>query len=744
MKKFAFLTLIIVLISAPAAISHPDDCHFDLLADLNLDCQVTIADFAIVAQLWLIDCKSDPFDPECYPLDFDDDGFDAISDCDDHDPNVNPGAAEVCNNGIDDDCDTFVDCDDPNCSTSCGNWWFYDHDGDGYGDPAVSLWSITQPVGYVANDDDCDDNDMYINPSEEETCDGIDNNCNDLVDDSLIQEQCALVMGVCSGAERVCGGAVGWLECDASNYGPDYEPFEVTCDGMDNDCDGAIDEGNPGGGAACDGIDSDLCAEGVYSCASGTMICDDESGSDLDVCDGLDNDCDPSSPDGSEDVLVGLSCDGGDSDLCYEGVNSCIGGTISCSDSTGDDLDICDGLDNDCDPTSNDGDEDPQVGASCDGADSDLCHEGTNSCAGGALVCSDSTGNTLDICDGVDNDCDPASNDGDEDPLMGTLCDGADSDLCLEGIINSCSGGALTCSDATGDDLDICDGIDNDCDPASNDGDEDPQVGSACDGPDADLCAEGINSCLGGAITCDDSTGDNPDLCNGVDDDCDPASADGDEDPQIGMPCDGADSDLCIEGTNSCLGGALSCSDNTGDDLDICDGFDNDCDPASSDGDEDPLEGSYCDTGLLGVCADGTQTCSGGGLICVQDTTASPENCVDLLDNDCDGRVEGADPDCAGPPPACWDWPYQCRGDADDMEQGNPMTGIKRIWTNDLSIFAAASDTVYPDFSYDPCADFDRDGDVDSNDEDTLTANWGKTTAQLTVCATGGAWPPSP
>jgi hypothetical protein len=124
---------------------------------------------------------------------------------------------------------------------------------------------------------------------------------------------------------------------------------------------------------------------------------------------------------------------------------------------------VCDGADNDCDPASADGSEDPSNGAACDGVDSDLCLEGTYSCEAGSLTCSDVTGSTLDVCDGADNDCDPASADGSEDPSNGAACDGADSDLCLEGTY-SCEAGSLTCSDTTGDLIEVCDGADNDCD----------------------------------------------------------------------------------------------------------------------------------------------------------------------------------------------------------------------------------------------------------------------------------------
>jgi len=81
--------------------------------------------------------------------------------------------------------------------------------------------------------------------------------------------------------------------------------------------------------------------------------------------------------------------------------------------------------------------------------------------------------------------------------------------------------------------LDLCDGADDDCDPSSADGSEDPSVGAPCDGPDADLCAEGVYSCASGGLVCDDATADTVETCDAAmaDEDCDGAI---DEDGAIG------------------------------------------------------------------------------------------------------------------------------------------------------------------------------------------------------------------
>src|SRR5262249_35866462 len=67
----------------------------------------------------------------------------------------------------------------------------------------------------------------------------------------------------------------------------------------------------------------------------------------------------------------------------------------------------------------------------------------------------------------------------------------------------------------------LCNGVDDDCSPATPDGSGDPRVATPCDGPDSDLCAEGTTSCAAGALACSDTTPDTPEICNGVDDDCD-------------------------------------------------------------------------------------------------------------------------------------------------------------------------------------------------------------------------------
>jgi hypothetical protein len=125
----------------------------------------------------------------------------------------------------------------------------------------------------------------------------------------------------------------------------------------------------------------------------------------------------------------------------------------------------------------------------------------------------------------------------------------------------------------------VCDGKDNDCNPATADGTSEAWLGTVCDGPDSDLCKEGNFICSGGKQSCSDTSPGNVEVCDGKDNDCNPETADGSAEEWLGASCDGSDSDLCKEGTFSCSAGKQSCSDNTADSIEIyCDEIDQDCD----------------------------------------------------------------------------------------------------------------------------------------------------------------------
>ena len=222
-------------------------------------------------------------------------------DCDDNDPTVNPNAPELCD-GKDNDCNGFID-DGLTFIT-----YYIDADGDGYGDQNSEgvLFCSNPGAGYANNNSDCDDsdpavfryrsvfidadgdfhdagsvnicvgdyepgspvppgysefsfgpdcddNDPTVNPNAPELCDGKDNNCNGLIDGEdpeLVRPLCEKQNGVCTGARKPASLCFEgqWSPCnDAvySEWNENYSPVIDICDGLDNDCDGQVDEDSP-------------------------------------------------------------------------------------------------------------------------------------------------------------------------------------------------------------------------------------------------------------------------------------------------------------------------------------------------------------------------------------------------------------------------------------------------------------------------------------------------------------------
>jgi surface protein len=105
------------------------------------------------------------------------------ADCDDNAGAVNPGATEICN-FIDDNCNGLSDDDDP--AVVGQHHWFQDEDEDGYGDWTSDTLACFQPKGFVNDSTDCDDNDDKIHPGATEECNGVDDNCNGFVDEGCV------------------------------------------------------------------------------------------------------------------------------------------------------------------------------------------------------------------------------------------------------------------------------------------------------------------------------------------------------------------------------------------------------------------------------------------------------------------------------------------------------------------------------------------------------------------------------
>lgn len=117
---------------------------------------------------------------------------------------------------------------------------------------------------------DCEDENSSVSPTAIEQCDGVDNDCDGVVDEEQPSRGCDLQTGVCIGGERECVDGI-YENCIANGaYSSAYEVTETRCDGLDNDCDGEPDEDcecNPATerGISC-GHDTGPCTRGVRLC----------------------------------------------------------------------------------------------------------------------------------------------------------------------------------------------------------------------------------------------------------------------------------------------------------------------------------------------------------------------------------------------------------------------------------------------------------------------------------------------
>ena len=591
-------------------------------------------------------------------------------DCDDNDPSIYPGAVEVCDDGIDQDC-VLGDL-------------VGDADGDGYNSDVCF------------EGDDCDDTDPGISPAVDADGDGA----------------------------HVC------IDCnDAYDFISPLEP-EICNDAIDNDCSGADDTGDEDGDGylndACGGDDCDdtdpAIHPGIDSDVDGYNLCEDCDDSESavyegaeEICDGLDNDCDGNTDDVDEDGdgdppvdCGGTDCDdtdidvGANTDADGDGFDACLDCDDSDPDAYPDAAEACDGVDTDCDGLV-DG-LDPHVGASPQPPMTYGPGPGSIIVASGqvetVLPVTGLFGEVIELTVSLDMNYDPVS------------------ELILE--LTSPDGTTVTLADQvgpfTGNVGYVGTTFDDNASTAIADGaspytgsfqPEEPLAAFVGEVPNGDwtLTITGVGFAGAGyingwelsieAIGVDDADGDGwngcgdcdsaddtifptaPEICaDGIDQDCDGDDliVDEDADGYQALVCGGDDCDdddpALNPGVDADADGASNCDDCDDDDPDrfpgnpeTCgDGLDQDCSGADDLGDEDGdgfqnevcLGGNDCDDGDpavnpgVDVDGDGFSACDDCDDSEPLTFPGNPEVCGDAIDNDCDGVADDVDADDDG------------------------------------------------------------------------------------------------
>jgi hypothetical protein len=345
------------------------------------------------------------------------------TDCDDGNPEAFPGNDELCTTDFDDDCDGEVNEDDALDVSD----WFDDGDSDSFG-AGDAVTQCEAPEGHVDNGDDCDDTEDSVFPGADEQCNGVDDDCDEVVP-----------------ADETDDDGDGFVECtdedcDDTDDAVYLDADEYCGNEVDDDCDGTIDELDDAVDARVFYADDDgdgqgdpdadlLACEAPSSYVSNDTDCDDTDDSVYDsaseLCDGQDNDCDGSldatenDDDNDGYVECTVDSDGWDG-TAITGGEDCDDGRALTNPGADE---YCNTEDDDCDGTV---DEDDALDATTWYVDSDGDGYGTSSStvacdqpsgyASGTSDCDDTDNtafpNAPEVCgDGILNDCNATDTD---------------------------------------------------------------------------------------------------------------------------------------------------------------------------------------------------------------------------------------------------------------------------------------------------------------------------------------------